>query len=195
MAKQLSDLPGECRAHGNLGSAYFSKGNYKEALTSHRYQLVLAMKCKDSLAATSALTSLGHVYTATGDYPNALASHKQVSALKEQEVCRPHSHGERFCQRVLKSRNLLFPIPRVFSYYTECIMKVTKHDIEFDTHIPFPQCLELVRQQIGDKILEAREVGNVGAVHLASGDFDKAVECHLEHLQIAVNAGNKVSFN
>ena len=55
------------------------------------------------------------------------------------------------------------------------------------------QCLELVRQQIGDKILEAREVGNVGAVHLASGDFDKAVECHLEHLQIAVNAGNKVS--
>ena len=54
------------------------------------------------------------------------------------------------------------------------------------------QCLELVRQQIGDKILEAREIGNVGAVHLASGDFDRAVECHLEHLQIAVNAGNKV---
>ena len=54
------------------------------------------------------------------------------------------------------------------------------------------QCLELVRQQIDDKILEAREIGNVGAVHLASGDFDRAVECHLEHLQIAVNAGNKV---
>ena len=40
------------------------------------------MKCKDSLAATSALTSLGHVYTATGDYPNALASHKQVGVLR-----------------------------------------------------------------------------------------------------------------
>lgn len=53
------DQAGECRAHGNLGSAYFSKGNYKEALTSHRYQLVLAMKCKDTYAAASALTSLG----------------------------------------------------------------------------------------------------------------------------------------
>lgn len=55
----LGDQAGECRAHGNLGSAYFSKGNYKEALTSHRYQLVLAMKCKDTYAAASALTSLG----------------------------------------------------------------------------------------------------------------------------------------
>ena len=66
VAKSLNDISGECRAHGNLGAAQFSKGNFKEALTSHRYQLVLAMKCKDSLAAASALTSLGHVYTAIG---------------------------------------------------------------------------------------------------------------------------------
>lgn len=59
IAKTLGDVVGECRAHGNLGSAYFTKANYKDALTSHRYQLVLAMKCKDTSAATSALTSLG----------------------------------------------------------------------------------------------------------------------------------------
>lgn len=41
------DQTGECRAHGNLGSAFFSKGNYREALTNHRHQLVLAMKLKD----------------------------------------------------------------------------------------------------------------------------------------------------
>ena len=29
VAKKLGDTVGECRAHGNLGSAYFSKGNYK----------------------------------------------------------------------------------------------------------------------------------------------------------------------
>lgn len=59
VAKSLGDTIGECRAHGNLGSAHFSKGNFKEALTSHRYQLVLAMKCKDNQAAALALTSLG----------------------------------------------------------------------------------------------------------------------------------------
>lgn len=62
VAKSLGDTVGECRAHGNLGSAYFSKGNFKEALTSHRYQLVLAMKCKDNQAAALALTSLGNFH-------------------------------------------------------------------------------------------------------------------------------------
>ncbi|KAL0625130.1 Tetratricopeptide repeat protein 28 [Plecturocebus cupreus] len=47
VAKTLGDQTGECRAHGNLGSAFFSKGNYREALTNHRHQLVLAMKLKD----------------------------------------------------------------------------------------------------------------------------------------------------
>lgn len=41
------DQSGECRAHGNLGSALFSKGSYREALANHRNQLVLAMKLKD----------------------------------------------------------------------------------------------------------------------------------------------------
>lgn len=59
VAKSLGDTAGECRAHGNLGSAYFSKGSYKEALTAHRHQLVLAMKCRDMQSAGSALTSLG----------------------------------------------------------------------------------------------------------------------------------------
>ncbi|CAB1321866.1 unnamed protein product [Coregonus sp. 'balchen'] len=47
VSKSLGDQTGECRAHGNLGSAFFSKGNYREALTNHRHQLVLAMKLKD----------------------------------------------------------------------------------------------------------------------------------------------------
>ncbi len=70
MAKSLGDSLGECRAHGNLGSAYFAKCNYKEALASHRYQLVLAMKGKHTPQAALALTSLGHVYSAIGDINN-----------------------------------------------------------------------------------------------------------------------------
>jgi tetratricopeptide (TPR) repeat protein len=80
----IGDSLGECRAHGNLGSAYFAKCNYKEALASHRYQLVLAMKGKHTPQAPLALTSLGHVYSAIGDINNALASHKQCLQLVRQ---------------------------------------------------------------------------------------------------------------
>lgn len=62
VAKSLKDISGESRAHGNLGSAYFSKGSYREALTAHRYQLVFAMKAKEMKAAASALTSLGKLF-------------------------------------------------------------------------------------------------------------------------------------
>lgn len=41
------------------------------------------------------------------------------------------------------------------------------------------QCLQLVKQ-LGERLPEAREVGNVGAVYLAMGDFEAAVECHME---------------
>lgn len=62
VAKSLKDIAGESRAHGNLGSAYFSKGSYREALTAHRYQLVFAMKSREMKAAASALTSLGKLF-------------------------------------------------------------------------------------------------------------------------------------
>ena len=39
---------------------------------------------------------------------------------------------------------------------------------------------------------EAREIGNVGAVYLAMGDFDNAVKCHSEHLQLAKKLENQV---
>ena len=51
--------------------------------------------------------------------------------------------------------------------------------------------MQLVKQ-MGDKLQEAREIGNVGAVYLAMGDFDSAVDCHMEHLRIAKQLSNKV---
>ncbi|OTF82303.1 Rapsynoid-like protein [Euroglyphus maynei] len=129
VARALGDILGECRAHANLGSAYFAKCSYKEALASHRYQLVLAMKHKHSEQAALALTSLGHVYSAIGDFKNALSSHQQ--------------------------------------------------------------CLQIIRQLGGDPLAEAREIGNVGSVHLAAGEFEKAIECHLEHVKLSKLLGNK----
>lgn len=55
------------------------------------------------------------------------------------------------------------------------------------------QCVQLVKQ-MGDRLQEAREIGNVGAVYLAMGEFESAVDCHTQHLRLARRLGNLVSF-
>lgn len=47
---------------------------------------------------------------------------------------------------------------------------------------------------MGDRLQEAREIGNVGAVYLAMGEFESAVDCHARHLRLATRLGNQVYF-
>ncbi|XP_043647206.1 tetratricopeptide repeat protein 28 [Drosophila teissieri] len=168
VAKSLGDTAGECRAHGNLGSAYFSQGAHKEALTAHRYQLVLAMKCKDTQAAAAALTSLGHVYTASGDYPNALASHKQCVQLFKQL-------GDR-----LQEAREIGNVGAVYLALGEC-------EAALDCH---SQHLRLARK-LHDQVEEARAYSNLGSAHHQRRQFTQAAACHEQVLRIAQALGDR----
>ncbi|KAH8380456.1 hypothetical protein KR009_010766, partial [Drosophila setifemur] len=168
VAKSLGDTAGECRAHGNLGSAYFSQGAHKEALTAHRYQLVLAMKCKDTQAAAAALTSLGHVYTASGDYPNALASHKQCVQLFKQL-------GDR-----LQEAREIGNVGAVYLSLGEC-------EAALDCH---SQHLRLARK-LHHQVEEARAYSNLGSAHHQRRQFTQAAACHEQVLRIAQALGDR----
>ncbi|XP_073830293.1 tetratricopeptide repeat protein 28 [Musca autumnalis] len=168
VAKSLGDTAGECRAHGNLGSAYFSQGSFKEALTAHRYQLVLAMKCKDTQAAAAALTSLGHVYTATGDYPNALASHKQCVQLVKQI-------GDR-----LQEAREIGNVGAVF-------LAMGDFDSAVDCHT---QHLRLARK-LGNQVEEAKAYSNLGSSHHYRRNFTQAMTYHEQVLRIAQQLGDR----
>ena len=146
------DQEGECRSHGNLGSAYFSKGNYQEALQHHRAQLVLATQLKDRLAAIAALSSLGHVYTALADYPNALGSHKQCVLLVKQ--------GRDKLQEAREIGN-------VGSVY----LAMGDFDSALQCHT---EHLKMAKQ-LGDKVEEARSYSNMGSAYHYRRDYDKAI--------------------
>ncbi|KAK9522532.1 hypothetical protein VZT92_018988 [Zoarces viviparus] len=81
VAKTLGDQTGECRAHGNLGSAFFSKGNYREALTNHRNQLVLAMKLKDREVWDCAVPSISLFWLFRGYLKEESEGHRDAAAL------------------------------------------------------------------------------------------------------------------
>ncbi|EDW00196.1 GH12733 [Drosophila grimshawi] len=154
-----------------LSSAHWAlnhQGAYKEALTAHRYQLVLAMKCKDTQAAASALTSLGHVYTASGDYPNALASHKQCVQLFKQL-------GDR-----LQEAREIGNVGAVYLALGEC-------EAALDCHT---QHLRLARK-LHDQVEEARAYSNLGSAHHQRRQFGQAAACHEQVLRIAQTLGDR----
>uniref|UniRef100_A0A9J8BWE2 Tetratricopeptide repeat protein 28 n=1 Tax=Cyprinus carpio carpio TaxID=630221 RepID=A0A9J8BWE2_CYPCA len=156
------DQTGECRAHGNLGSAFFSKGNYREALSNHRHQLVLAMKLKDREAASSALSSLGHVYTAIGDYPNALASHKQCVLLAKQ------SKDQLSEARELGNMGAVYIAMGDFDNAVQC----------HEQHLS-------IAKSLGNKREEARAYSNLGSAYHYRRNFDKAMSYHTHVLELA----------
>ncbi|XP_008421528.1 tetratricopeptide repeat protein 28 isoform X3 [Poecilia reticulata] len=162
VTKTLGDQSGECRAHGNLGSALFSKSSYREALAHHRNQLVLAMKLKDREAASGALSSLGHVYTAIGDYPNALASHKQCVLLARQTRCQ------------LSEARQLGDMGAVYTALGDFTNAVQCHE----QHLDIAKSLENRRE-------EARAYSNLGSAYHSQRDFDKAISYHTKVLELA----------
>ncbi|XP_012934698.1 tetratricopeptide repeat protein 28 [Aplysia californica] len=162
VAKNLGDQEGECRAYGNLGSAYFTKGHYKESKANHRFQLVLAMKLKNRQVAASALGSLGHVYTAIGDYPNALASHKQCVLLLKQS------------REVLAEAREIGNVGAVY-------LAMGNFEDAVECH---QEHLKIARSAKSN-VEEARAYSNLGSAYHYKRDYQKAMLFHKEVLKIA----------
>ncbi|XP_050408833.1 tetratricopeptide repeat protein 28 [Patella vulgata] len=210
VAKSLGDQDGECRAYGNLGSAHFSKGQYKESLTNHRYQLVLAMKLKQKSTASAALSSLGHVYTAIGDYPNALASHKQCVLLLKQD-------NDKLSEaREIGNVGAVYLAMGNFDSAVEChhehlkIARLLKNSVEearaysnlgsayhykrdYNRAMMFHQQVLKVAEMRKDRILEARAYAGLGHSARCTGDYDNAKGFHEKQLDNALQTSDKVA--
>ncbi|CAB1352255.1 unnamed protein product [Coregonus sp. 'balchen'] len=189
------DQSGECRAHGNLGSAYFSKGNYREALTNHRHQLVLAMKLKDREAASGALSSLGHVYTAIADYPNALASHKQCVLLARQTQC-PLSEA-----RQLGNMGAVYTALGDFTNATlgngreearaySNLGSAHHSQRDFDKAVSYHTLQLDIAEELQDRAAQGRASSNLGIIHQMKGEYEAALKLHNAHLCLVQELGD-----
>ncbi|KAI2801478.1 Tetratricopeptide repeat protein 28 [Blomia tropicalis] len=162
------DSIGECRAHGNLGSAYFAKCNYKEALTEHRYQLVLAMKNQHTEQAVLALTSLGHVYSAIGDLKNAISSHQQCLQLV-RKLGDPLAEA-----REIGNVGAVHLASGEFEKAIECHLEHVK-----------------LAKLLGNKAEEARAYSNLGSAYHYRRHYEQAIQFHEQVLRISQEIGDR----
>ncbi|KPM09041.1 Rapsynoid-like protein [Sarcoptes scabiei] len=169
VAKSLGDILGECRAYSNLGSAFFAKCSYKEALQSHRYQLVLAMKHKHREQAALALTSLGHVYSAIGDLKNALSSHQQCLQIVRQL-------GDSLAEaREIGNVGTVHLASGSFQKAIECHLEHVK-----------------LAKLLGSKTEEARAYSNLGSAYHSRRQYEKAIQFQEQVLRISQEIGDRI---
>ena len=62
IAKEVGDRAGEGRAYGNLGNAYHSLGDFKQAIEYHMLYLTIAKEVGDRAGEGRAYCNLGNAY-------------------------------------------------------------------------------------------------------------------------------------
>ncbi|XP_026681629.1 tetratricopeptide repeat protein 28-like [Diaphorina citri] len=211
VAKSLGDVGGECRAHGNLGSAYFSKASFEEALQSHRYQLVLAMKCKDTQAAASALTSLGESLdheTKHELYGKAIKYHKQELTISKEVKDRnseASTHGNlAVAYQALGAHDMaLFHYRAHLNIARElkdtageaCALlnlgNCLSSRAEFAQAVPYYENYLMLSQELHDIEGEARACHLLGYAHYCLGHYREAVRYYDQDLLLAKDLQDK----
>ena len=84
IAKELGDRAGEGSAYGNLGNAYQSLGNLKQAIKYHNQDLSIAKELGDRAGEGGAYGNLGNAYQSLGDFKQAVKYYNQrVSIAKD----------------------------------------------------------------------------------------------------------------
>lgn len=161
-AQSLNDKAGVCRAHGNLGGAYYSQRMYKEAIEHQKAQLAISMNMKDRKTSATALSSLGHTYVSVADYSNALASHKQSCQIYKELR---DKQGE---ARELGNIGAVHVLLSDSDNAIRCHQEHLKIAVE-----------------LGDQTEEGRAYSNLGSAFHYKRDFEKAIQYHRKVLDAA----------
>lgn len=82
--RQMNDRRGEGLALNNLGVAYNSLGDYKQAIVYHEQSLAIARELKDRLGEGQSLGNLGRAHYDLGNYVKAIEFHRQSLAIARE---------------------------------------------------------------------------------------------------------------
>ena len=75
IAKEVGDRAGEGRAYCNLGNAYDSLGDFKQAIDYYMLHLTIAKEVGDRAGEGGAYCNLGIAYRSLGDFKQAIDYH------------------------------------------------------------------------------------------------------------------------
>ncbi|MBD2186056.1 tetratricopeptide repeat protein [Aerosakkonema funiforme] len=151
-----------------LGNAYYSLGQYQEAIRFHQQSLEIAREIGNRFGEGSSLGGLGNAYYSLGQYQEAIRFHQQSLEIA-REI------GNRFGEG--RSLGGLGDAYQSLGQYQEAIRF-------------YQQSLEIARE-IGNRFGEGSSLGGLGNAYYSLGQYQEAIRFHQQWLEIAREIGDR----
>ena len=168
IAKEAGDRASEGRAYGNLGNAYESLGQFKEAIEYHKKSLSVAKEVGDRAGEGRAYRNLGDVYDSLGQFKEAFEYYKKDMSIA-REVGDRAGEGRDY-GNLGTAYHSLGQFQYAIAYYNK--------------HLS-------IAKGVDDRAGEGRTYGNLGSAYCSLGQFQEAIEYHNKHLSIAKEMGDR----
>ena len=206
--KQLGNKTGEEAACDLLGNAYYSLGDFKQAIEYHKQCLNIAKEQGDGVKEGAACSKLGNDYWGLSNFKQAIEYHEQHLNIAKDLGDRA-GEGRAYGNLGI-AYNGLSDLRRAIEYQTQCLsiakelgdkdgeghaytnlglaywyLGDSKQAMEYHT-----QSLSIAKEQ-GNRAGEGSAYANLGIAYNCLGDFKQAIECHTQDLNIAKELGNR----
>ncbi len=84
ISREIGDRNGEASSYNNLGLAYYSLGEYQQAIQYYQQSLAITREIGDRNGEASSYNNLGNAYSSLGEYQQAIQYHQQSLAIKTE---------------------------------------------------------------------------------------------------------------
>ena len=208
IAIEIGDRVGEGRAHGNLGNAFYSLGDFRKAIECQEKRLKIAIPIGDRAGEGQAYGNLSNAHKSLGDFRKAIEYHEKELKIAIEIGDRAGEGGA--CGNL----GIAFYSLGDFRKAIEYLQKDLKIAIEIGDRAgegrahgnlgnafwflgDFRKAIECQEKRlriaipIGDRAGEGQTYGNLANAYLSLGDFRKAIEYHEKHLKIAISIGDR----
>ena len=162
------DKLGESKCYGNLGTTYYSLGDFSKAVEYYNKSLKVGIEIGDKAGESKCYTNLGNAYLNLGDFRKAVEYHK-----KALEIAREigDKAGESICYTNLGT---------AYSSLRDFRKAIQYHE----------RALEIDREIGINRQGESICYTNLGTAYSSLGDFRKAIQYHERALEIAKEIGD-----
>lgn len=157
-------------AYKNLGTVYYAKGMYSQAINFYSKSLDISLQLNDKRAIANSYNNIGSVYYRKGDYVKSLEHLQKCLGIREEI-------GDK--SGIVYSYNNIGNI-----YYNRG---------EFENAEKYYLLCLNISNEIGELAAITASYNNLGNVYLAKEDFDSAEQHYSKSLEISEKIGEKSS--